>query len=78
MSSGYVKGRKAMPSSEKPENYRPGQGQQIRRMQEEFYKTLPGRLRQMQEDKGKGIERPEYPSKKAREYQKRGRPVMFT
>ena len=78
MSSGYAKGREAMPSSEKPKNYRPGQGQQIRRMQEEFYKTLPGRLRQMQEDKGKGIEQPEYPSKKAREYQKRGRPVVFT
>jgi hypothetical protein len=78
MSSGYVKGRRAMSSAEKPENYRPGQGQQIRRTQEEFYRTLPGQLRQMQEDKGKGIERPEYPSKKAQEYKKRGKPVVFT
>ena len=78
MSSGYVKGRRAMSSAEKPENYRPGQGQQIRREQEEFYRTLPGRLRQMQEDKGKGIEQPEYPSKKAQEYKKQGKPVVFT
>ena len=78
MSSGYAKGRKARSSSEKPENYRPGQGQQIRRAQEEFYRTLPGRIRQMQEDKGKGSERPEYPSKKAQEYMKRGKPVVFT
>jgi len=78
MSSGYAKGRRAMSSAEKPENYRPGQGQQIRRVQEEFYRTLPGQLRQMQEDKGKGIERPEYPSKKAQEYKKRGKPVVFT
>jgi hypothetical protein len=78
MSSGYVKGRRAMSSAEKPENYRPGQGQQIRRVQEEFYRTLPGRIRQMQEDKGKGIEQPEYPSKKAQEYKKQGKPVVFT
>jgi DNA replication initiation complex subunit (GINS family) len=67
-----------MSSAEKPENYRPGQGQQIRRVQEEFYRTLPGRIRQMQEDKGKGIEQPEYPSKKAQEYKKQGKPVVFT
>jgi hypothetical protein len=32
----------------------------------------------MQEDKGKGIEQPEYPSKKAQEYKKQGKPVVFT
>ena len=76
MSSGYAKGRKAMSSSEKPENYRPGQGQQIRRAQEEFYKTLPGRLRQMQEDKGKGI--PMKPSRKGIKIIERGDPYAIT
>ena len=76
MSSGYAKGRKAMPSSEKPENYRPGQGQQIREAQEEFYKTLPGRLRQMQEDKGKGI--PMKPSRKGIKIIERGDPYAIT
>ena len=72
MSSGYAKGRKAMPSSEKPG------GINFRREIEEHRRTLPGRIRQMQEDKGKGIERPEYPSKKAQEYMNRGKPVVFT
>ena len=57
MSSGYVKGRRAMSSAEKPENYQQGRSQQFREYNEERRRTLPGRLRQMQEDKGKGIER---------------------
>ena len=62
MSSGYAKGRRAMSSAEKPENYELGRGQQFRRENEEQRRTLPGRLRQMEEDRGKGI--PMKPSKK--------------
>lgn len=78
MSSGYAKGRRAMSSAEKPENYQLGRGQQYRREIEEHRRTLPGQIRQMQEDKGKGIELPEYPGKKAQEYMRRGKPVVFT
>ncbi len=78
MTSAYSRGRQALSSAEKPENYQRGQGQQFREYNEERRKTLPGRIRQMQEDKGKGIERPEYPSKKAQEYKKQGKPVVFT
>ena len=67
-----ARGRMAEGSAEKPSGYG------VRQEVEEHYKTLPGRIRQMQEDKGKGIERPEYPSKKAQEYMKRGKPVVFT
>jgi hypothetical protein len=67
-----AKGRTADASAEKPG------GINFRREIEESYRTLPGRIRQMQEDKGKGIEQPEHPSKKAQEYMKRGKPVVFT
>jgi hypothetical protein len=67
-----AKGRTADASAEKPN------GIDFRREIEEHRRTLPGRIRQMQEDKGKGIEQPEYPSKKAQEYMKRGKPVVFT
>jgi hypothetical protein len=65
MSSGYTKGRRAFSSAEVPHNYRPGAGQQFRREIEEHRRTLPGRIRQMKEDKGKGIriERNNGPSK---------------
>ena len=78
MTTAYSRGRRALSSAEVPYNYRPGAGQQFRREIEESRRTLPGRVRQMQEDKGKGIERPEYPSEKAQEYIKRGKPVVFT
>jgi len=67
-----AKGRMAEGSAEKPGKI------DFRREIEESYRTLPGRIRQMKEDKGKGIERPEYPSKKAQEYMRRGKPVVFT
>jgi len=70
MSSGYVKGRKAMPSSEKPG------GINFRREIEEHRRTLPGRLRQMQEDKGKGI--PMKPSRKGIKIIERGDPYAIT
>ena len=78
MTTGYSRGRRAVSSAEVPGNYQLGRGQQFRRETEEHRRTLPGRIRQMQEDKGKGIEQPEYPSKKAQEYMKRGKPVVFT
>jgi hypothetical protein len=67
-----AKGRMAAESAEK------SGGINFRREIEEHRKTLPGAIRQFQEDKGKGIERPEYPSEKAQEYMRRGRPVVFT
>ena len=76
MSSGYVKGRRAMSSAEKPENYQQGRGQQFREYNEERRRTLPGRLRQMQEDKGKGI--PMKPSKKGIKIIERGDPYAIT
>ena len=55
MTTGYSRGRRALSSAEVPYNYRPGAGQQLRREVEEHRRTLPGRIRQMEEDKGKGI-----------------------
>lgn len=76
MSSGYAKGRRAMSSAEKPENYQLGRGQQFRREVEESRRTLPGRIRQMEEDKGKGI--PLEPSKEGIKLIKRGKHLAIT
>ena len=76
MSSGYAKGRRAMSSAEKPENYQLGRGQQFRREIERSRRTLPGRIRQMEEDKGKGI--PMKPSKKGIKIIERGDPYAIT
>ena len=55
MTTAYSRGRRALSSAEVPYYYRPGAGQHLRREIEEHRRTLPGQLRQMQEDKGKGI-----------------------
>ena len=67
-----AKGRMAAESVEK------SGGINFREEIEEGYKTLPDRIRKYKEEKGKGIERPEYPSEKAQEYMRRGKPVVFT
>jgi hypothetical protein len=65
-----------MSSAEVPYNYRMGAGQQFRREIEEGRRTLPGRIRQMEEDKGKGI--PMKPSKKGIKIIERGDPYAIT
>ena len=60
MTSAYSRGRRALSSAEVPYNYRPGAGQQLRREVEEHRKTLPGRIRQYQQDKDKMAEPPKY------------------
>ena len=67
-----AKGRMAAESAEK------SRGINFRKEIEESYETLPDRIREYKEQKGKGIERPEYPSEKAQEYMRRGKPVVFT
>jgi len=76
MTTGYSRGRRAISSAEVPGNYRLGQGQQFRREIEESRRTLPGRIRQMEEDKGKGI--PMEPSKKGIKIIERGDPYDIT
>ena len=75
MTTGYSRGRRAISSAEVPGNYELGRGQQFRRENEEKRKTLPGRLRQMEEDKGKGI--PMKPSKKGIKIIERGDPYAI-
>ena len=67
-----AKGRTAAESAEK------SGGIDFRREIEESYKTLPDRIRKYKEQKGKGIERPEYPSDEAQKYMRRGKPIVFT
>jgi len=67
-----AKGRMAAESAEK------SGGINFRKEIEEAYRTLPDRIRKYKEEKGKGIERPEYPSKKAQEYMRQGKPIVFT
>lgn len=76
MTTGYSRGRRAISSAEVPRNYELGRGQQFRRANEEKRRTLPGRLRQMEEDKGKGI--PMKPSEKGIKVIERGDPYAIT
>ena len=76
MTTGYSRGRRAVSSAEVPGNYRLGRGQQFRREIEEQRRTLPGRIRQMEEDRGKGI--PVKPSKKGVKIIERGDPLAIT
>ena len=66
------RGRIAAESAEK------SGGSAIQREVEEHYNTLPNRIRKYNQQKGKGIERPAYPSEKAQKYMRRGKPVVFT
>ena len=76
MTTAYSRGRRAVSSAEVPGNYEPGRGQQFRRENEEHRRTLPGRIRQMEEDKGKGI--PMKPSDKGIKIIERGDPYAIT
>ncbi len=60
MTTAYSRGRRALSSAEVPYYYRPGAGQQFRRETEESRRTLPGRIRQYQQDKDKKVEPPMY------------------
>jgi hypothetical protein len=67
-----ARGRMANESAEK------SGGINFRREIERSYETLPQRLQQYKEDKNKGMEIPERPSKKAMELINKGKPVAFT
>ena len=53
-------------------------GINFRKEIEHSRETLPERMRKFKEDKNKGIEMPEKPSKKAMELINKGKPVAFT
>jgi hypothetical protein len=53
-------------------------GINFRKQIEHSRETLPERMRKFKEDKNKGIEMPEKPSKKAMELINKGKPVAFT
>ena len=66
------RGRMAAESAEK------SSGINFRKQIEHSRETLPERIRKFKEDKNKGIEMPEKPSKKAMELINKGKPVAFT
>ena len=66
------RGRMAAESAEK------SSGINFRKEIEHSRETLPERMRKFKEDKNKGIEMPEKPSKKAMELINKGKPVAFT
>ena len=66
------RGRMAAESAEK------SSGINFRKQIEHSRETLPERMRKFKEDKNKGIEMPEKPSKKAMELINKGKPVAFT
>ena len=74
MTTAYNRGRRAMPSAEKPENYDEGKGQRTRR-EVEIYRMTPDQAREKAKE---GFYMPDKPSNKAIKYLNRGHSVTVT
>jgi len=74
MTTAYTRGRRALSSAEKPENYDEGKGQRLRR-EMEIYRVTPDQAREKAKE---GFYMPDEPSNKAIKYLNRGHTVAVT